>query len=93
MKKRNLVLGGEPSGHIILSNLSSSGDGLLASLEVLNILKETGKKLSFFSTMFKSHPQLTKNFPIKKMTAESILNNAEKEISILRDLLKLMEDF
>ena len=47
MKKRNLVLGGEPSGHIILSNLSSSGDGLLASLEVLNILKETGKKLSF----------------------------------------------
>jgi len=89
MKKRNLVLGGEPSGHIILSNLSSSGDGLLASLEVLNILKETGKKLSFFSTMFKSHPQLTKNFPIKKgVSAESILNNAEKEISILRDSLK-----
>ena len=87
--EKNLVLGGEPSGHIILSNLSSSGDGLLASLEVLNILKETGKKLSFVSTMFKSHPQLTKNFPIKKgVTAESILNNAEKEISILRESLK-----
>ena len=50
MKQSNLVLGGEPSGHIILSNLSSSGDGLLASLEVLNILKETNKKLSFFNT-------------------------------------------
>ena len=39
--------------------------------------------------MFKSHPQLTKNFPIKKgVSAESILNNAEKEISILRESLK-----
>ena len=39
--------------------------------------------------MFKSHPQLTKNFTIKKgLSAESILNNAEKEISILRKSLK-----
>ena len=47
MKKNDFVLGGEPSGHIILSNLSSSGDGLLASLEVLNTLKETKKNFLF----------------------------------------------
>ena len=67
MKKRNLVLGGEPSGHIILSNLSSSGDGLLASLEVLNILKETKKNYHFLVLTYLNRiPQLTKNFPIKK---------------------------
>ena len=53
MKKNNFVLGGEPSGHIILSNMSSSGDGLLASLEVLYTLKESKKKLSSFSNLFK----------------------------------------
>ena len=58
MKKRGFVLGGEPSGHIILSNLSSSGDGLLASLEVLNILKETKKKLSYYNKLFKAYPRL-----------------------------------
>ena len=58
MKKRGFVLGGEPSGHIILSNLSSSGDGLLASLEVLNILKETQKILSYYNKLFKAYPQI-----------------------------------
>ena len=48
MKKNDFVLGGEPSGHIILSNKSSSGDGLLASLEVLYTLKESKKKKTFF---------------------------------------------
>ena len=48
MKKIILFLGGEPSGHIILSNMSSSGDGLLASLEVLYTLKEAKKSFFFF---------------------------------------------
>ena len=43
MRQNDFVLGGEPSGHIILSNKSSSGDGLLASLEVLYTLKESKK--------------------------------------------------
>ena len=37
MKEQNLILGGEPSGHIILNNYSSTGDGILASLEVLGL--------------------------------------------------------
>ena len=89
MKKRNLVLGGEPSGHIILSNLSSSGDGLLASLEVLHTLKEKGKKLSFLSSFFKAYPQVTDDFPINQNTsAEKILKKSKPEILKLNKSLK-----
>ena len=46
MKKKDFILGGEPSGHIILSNQSATGDGILASLEVLGIMKFQNKKLN-----------------------------------------------
>ena len=89
MKKRNLILGGEPSGHIILSSLCSSGDGLLASLEVLHTLKERGKKLSFLSNFYKPYPQLNDNFNVKKNTsAEIILKNSKDEILKLSKSLK-----
>ena len=89
MKKRGFVLGGEPSGHIILSNLSSSGDGLLASLEVLNILKETKKKLSYYNKLFKAYPQVINNFHINKnISAEHILKEARKDIIELNKEIK-----
>ncbi len=89
MKKRNLVLGGEPSGHIILSNLSSSGDGLLASLEVLHTLKEKNKKLSFLSSSFKAYPQVTEDLLISKNTsAEKILKKSKPEILKLNKFIK-----
>ena len=89
MKKRNLVLGGEPSGHIILSNLSSSGDGLLASLEVLHTLKEKDIKLSFLSSLFKAYPQVTYDFPINQNTsAEKILKKSKPEIIKLNKSFK-----
>ena len=88
MKKNNFVLGGEPSGHIILSNKSCSGDGLLASLEVLYTLKESKKKLSSFSNLFKPFPQIVESFAISKNnTAEKILKKLQPEI------LKLNKSF
>ena len=89
MKKSNFVLGGEPSGHIILSNMSSSGDGLLASLEVLYTLKESKKKLSSFSNLFKPLPQIVESFPVSKNnTAEKILKKLKPEVSKLNKYLK-----
>lgn len=89
MKQSNLVLGGEPSGHIILSNLSSSGDGLLASLEVLNILKETNKRLSFFNRLYKPYPQVTNNYQIKKnVSADNMLKKTKEEIFRLNRSIK-----
>ena len=89
MKKNNFVLGGEPSGHIILSNMSSSGDGLLASLEVLYTLKESKKKLSSFTNLFRPIPQITQSFFISKNnTAEKILNKLKPALYNLKESSK-----
>jgi len=57
-------LGGEQSGHIILGNLATTGDGLLVALEVLNSLKNNGKASKVFS-IFKKVPQVLENIKIK----------------------------
>ena len=89
MKENDFILGGEPSGHIILNNMSSSGDGLLASLEVLYTLKESKKKLSSFSNLFKPFPQIIQSFPINKNnSAEKILKKLKPEILNLNKSFK-----
>jgi len=57
-------LGGEQSGHIILGNFATTGDGLLVSLEVLNALKNNGKASKLFS-VFKKVPQVLENIKVK----------------------------
>ena len=57
-------LGGEQSGHIILGNLATTGDGLLVALEVLNSLKNNGKASRVFS-VFKKVPQVLENIKVK----------------------------
>jgi phosphoglucosamine mutase len=64
-------LGGEQSGHIILGNFATTGDGLLVSLEVLNALKNNGKASKLFS-VFKKVPQVLENIKVKDKT---ILDN------------------
>ena len=88
MKKRNLVLGGEPSGHIILNNLSSSGDGLLAALEVLHTLREKNKKLSYFSKIYKPFPQITDSITADKNCSPELLLKVSRE-----KIMKLKNSF
>ena len=57
-------LGGEQSGHIILGNLATTGDGLLVALEVLNSLKNNEKASKVFS-VFKKIPQVLENIKVK----------------------------
>lgn len=57
-------LGGEQSGHIILGNFATTGDGLLVALEVLNSLKNNGKASKVFS-VFKKVPQVLENIKVK----------------------------
>jgi phosphoglucosamine mutase len=66
MKKNNFNFGGEQSGHIILSDYSTTGDGLIASLQILSILSNKKKnspstKLSEISHLFDLMPQILKN--------------------------------
>ena len=57
-------LGGEQSGHIILGNFATTGDGLLVSLEVLSVLKNNIKASKLFS-VFKKIPQVLENVKVK----------------------------
>jgi len=65
MLKDNYAIGGEPSGHIIFSDYSKNGDGLLTALAVLKIIKAENKSLSELIGSFKLFPQLIVNVPIK----------------------------
>ena len=81
MKEQNFVLGGEPSGHVILDNYSSTGDGILASLEVLAIMKFENKKLSKLANIYIPYPQILQSFPIRtNQKPELIISNIKKKI-------------
>ncbi|MCA8901158.1 MAG: phosphoglucosamine mutase [Hyphomonas sp.] len=57
MRAHGFNLGGEQSGHIILSDVSTTGDGLLAALQVLNVLAQSGEKASAVTSVFTPAPQ------------------------------------
>ncbi|HEY0112133.1 MAG TPA: phosphoglucosamine mutase [Allosphingosinicella sp.] len=61
MRERGLNVGGEQSGHIILTDYSTTGDGLIAALQVLACLVESGRAASELLHQFDPLPQLLKN--------------------------------
>ena len=65
MKKYNFNLGGEQSGHIILGNFATTGDGLLVALEALFALRK-GKSANKTFNVYKSVPQKLLNLKVKR---------------------------
>jgi len=65
MKKVKTVLGGEQSGHIIFSQYSTTGDGLLTSLQLMKVLREEEKFLSNLASVMEKFPQIILNYEIK----------------------------
>jgi phosphoglucosamine mutase len=61
MRARGHNLGGEPSGHIILSDYATTGDGFVAALQVLAVVKKLGQPVSTVCHRFDPLPQVTKN--------------------------------
>ncbi len=66
MRKKGYVLGGEQSGHIIFSNYTTTGDGIISALQLLRIMKERGEKLSKLAECMKSLPQVLVNVNVKE---------------------------
>lgn len=66
MREDGVNLGGEQSGHIILSDHATTGDGLLAALQVLSLVKEQGRKASAVLNQFTPLPQILKNVRFEK---------------------------
>jgi phosphoglucosamine mutase len=86
MKEGGFTLGGEQSGHMILSNYGTTGDGLLAALHILSRLKESGKKASEFLRIFTPVPQVLKNVrfesgaPLQDQSVMAAVQKAEKTL-------------
>ena len=78
MRAHGFNVGGEQSGHIILSDFSTTGDGLLAALQVLAEVKRAGKPVSEVCKMFEPVPQVLKNVKFKngKPLEDSSVNEA-----------------
>jgi phosphoglucosamine mutase len=87
MRDKNFNLGGEQSGHIILGDFTTTGDGLLVALEVLFSMRK-GKKASKLLKVFKPVPQILENKVVKDksiITSKACVQAIKKAEQLLGD--------
>lgn len=64
IRKEGFNFGGEQSGHIVLFEYHNTGDGMLTGIQLMNVMKQTGKKLSELAAPVKTYPQMLINVPV-----------------------------
>lgn len=84
MRQNGLNLGGEQSGHVLMTDFARSGDGLLTALQMLTLLKTSGKKASALFNSFTPNPQRLENL---RGIDPAVLDDE----SLQRDLAKIYE--
>ena len=75
MRENGYNIGGEQSGHIIIGDYSITGDGLLAAIQILSIMKKSNKKISTLARLIKIVPQIQRNYKIsdyEKINTEDV---------------------
>ena len=87
MKKRGCNFGGEQSGHIVIADYSTTGDGLVAALQVLSVVCESKKKVSEALNLFELFPQVLKNVkfdgkknPLESESLQKLISKKEKTL-------------
>jgi phosphoglucosamine mutase len=87
MRQGGFNLGGEQSGHIILSDFSTTGDGLIAALQVLAEMVRSGKPMSALARQFQPVPQKLENVrfaggkPLENAAVKSAIAEAEQRLN------------
>ena len=87
MRNHNYNVGGEQSGHIVLSDFGTTGDGLVAALQVLACVKRSGKSVSEICNRFEPVPQVLKNVrvktgkPLEDAAVRQAIADAESELA------------
>ena len=88
MRSAGFNLGGEQSGHVVLSDFGTTGDGLLAAMQVLSVIQKSGKKTSEVCNLFTPLPQILKNVrynvgkqPLDNEDVKAAIASAEKTLS------------
>ncbi len=87
MRTNNFNLGGEQSGHIVLSDYSTTGDGLIAVLQVLAVIQRVQRPVSEVCNVFEPVPQLIRNIKIEK-SAKWETDRVKKAIAAGENKLK-----
>lgn len=87
MRAHGYNLGGEQSGHVIMSDYHNTGDGMLTGLHLLLVMKKTGKSLTELLKDFKDYPQTLINVPVKDKKAwkdnkaiQEVISQVEQEM-------------
>lgn len=87
MRQNNFNVGGEQSGHIVLSDFGTTGDGLVAALQILACVKRSGKTVSEVCRRFEPVPQLLRNVrisggkPLEDSIVKQAIADAESELA------------
>lgn len=87
MRQHDFNVGGEQSGHIVLSDFGTTGDGLVAALQILAAVKRTGKTVSQICHRFEPVPQLLRNVrisggkPLEDGYVRQAIADAESELA------------
>jgi phosphoglucosamine mutase len=87
MREHGFNLGGEPSGHIILSDYTTTGDGLVAALQVLAVVKRQNRPVSEVCHRFEPLPQVMKNVrykqgaPLEDAKVKSAITGAQARLN------------
>jgi phosphoglucosamine mutase len=88
MRTHGYNLGGEPSGHIIMSDYTTTGDGFIAALQVLVMVKRSNQPVSKVCHRFEPLPQVLKNVrykngkPLENAAVRSAITSAEKKLGL-----------
>jgi phosphoglucosamine mutase len=86
MRTHGYNIGGEPSGHIILSDFTTTGDGFVAALQVLSVVRRLNKPVSEVCHRFEPLPQVLKNVrykngqPLENAGVKSVIASAERKL-------------
>jgi phosphoglucosamine mutase len=87
MLRQGYNLGGEPSGHIIMSDFTTTGDGFVSALQVLSVVQKLGRPVSEVCHRFEPLPQILKNVryrtgkPLDNPEVKSAIAAAEKRLN------------
>lgn len=86
------VIGGEQSGHIIFLDFATTGDGELSALQLLSILKHSGKKASELASIMECYPQVMVNVRISSGDKNAILTEQDVKDAIKSAESELADD-
>ena len=90
MRAKGFNIGGEQSGHVVLSDYATTGDGLVAALQVLAVIQQSGRPASEVSRVFEPVPQLLRNVrysaaggqstPLDNVLVQAAIKGGEKKL-------------